>query len=329
MKHILILFLLLTCILQPIYSYSKSQDLSDNDADEEFIVRLSTDSVLSPVYLAAFSASNAPFDNDYLAQLRKVLVFDLDVNGKTQTVPLTPERQSLIQRETDKDSINARAWKDLNVLYVLKPHVEDQKLSIRVYSVNPPTTYYEFKDYILKGKLDVDRQTIHKLSDRIFNQLFHEEGIATTHILYTVKIKNPNPLSTSKSIAEIWEADYDGENARQVTHDERLCVTPAYLPPKPGYAPGSFFYVCYKAGQPKIYIASLKNGIGNQFTTLRGNQLMPMASPKRDCVAFICDVAGNPDLFLQPFNPDTRQTDIPRQIFAAVKGVQGSPRLQS
>jgi TolB protein len=325
MRHSFLFFsslLLLVGALQPIDGFSDVQ--KGEPENDEIVVKLSTDSSLSPIYIAEFSTSNVPFDKHYLNQLRKVLEFDLNFNGRTQVVAQTNERQALVQKEMDKNSINAAAWKNLNVLYVLKPHIEGKKLSIRMYSVNPPT-FNESKDYVLHGSLDSDRQTIHKLSDRILHQLFHEEGIATTHILYTIKTKNSDPLSKSKSIAEVWEADYDGANARQVTHEGRLCVTPSYLPPKSGHAPGSFFYVCYRAGQPKIYLASLKDGIGHPFTTLKGNQLMPMASPKRDCVAFISDVAGNPDLFLQPFNPETRQTEIPRQIFAALKGVQGSP----
>lgn len=296
----------------------------ETDANEEIFVRLSTDSVLAPLYLAEFSLSDSAFDKQYIEKLRKVLEFDLNFNGRTQIVAMTPERQALAQKETDKNSINANAWKGLNVSYVLKPQIDGNKLSLRLFSVNPPT-FNQFKDLMLTGQIALDRKAIHKLSDRIFHQLFQEEGIATTHILYTVKIKNPDPVSKSQSIAEVWEADYDGENARQVTHEGRLCVTPSYVPPKHGYAAGSFFYVCYRSGQSKIYLASLKDGIGHPFTTLRGTQLMPMTSPKRDCVAFICDAAGNPDLFLQPFNPDTRQTEIPRQIFASVKGVQGSP----
>jgi len=292
--------------------------------EEEFVVRLRTESPLLPVYIADISSEGSGMESSYLAQLEKVLEFDLNINGRTQVAASTPARKALAEKEKGKNSISAGSWKELNVAYVIKPSIVDKKLTAKVFSVNP-STVYECKSLTLTGNISTDRQVIHQLSDLIFKRLFNLEGIATTHILYTVKVNNPDTSSKTKTIAEVWECDYDGANARQVTHEGRLCVTPSYLPPKPGFAPGSFFYVCYRASQPKIYFASLKDGNGQPFCTLKGTQLMPMASPKRDNVAFICDVSGNPDLFIQPFNPNTLATDIPRQIFAAVNGVQGTP----
>jgi TolB protein len=52
---------------------------------------------------------------------------------------------------------------------------------------------------------------------------------------------------------------------------------------------------------------------------------MPAVSRQRDKIAFICDITGNPDLFIQDFSPDTGATDKPRQIFATYKATQGTP----
>ena len=126
-------------------------------------------------------------------------------------------------------------------------------------------------------------------------------------------------------LSEVWESDYDGGNPRQITHDAGYCVTPVYMPPKTGNASGSFFYVSYQNGQPKIYVASLKDGEAKRFSFLRGNQLMPAISFQRDKVAFINDITGNPDLFLQPFNTETGPIGKPQQIFATYQATQGTP----
>ncbi len=52
---------------------------------------------------------------------------------------------------------------------------------------------------------------------------------------------------------------------------------------------------------------------------------MPAFSPKRDKIAFICDVTGNPDLFILDFDPENGPKGKPRQIFAARQATQGSP----
>lgn len=59
--------------------------------------------------------------------------------------------------------------------------------------------------------------------------------------------------------------------------------------------------------------------------TLRGNQLMPAISPQRDNIAFISDITGNPDLFLQAFSPEQGPIGKPRQIFTTHQATQGSP----
>lgn len=52
---------------------------------------------------------------------------------------------------------------------------------------------------------------------------------------------------------------------------------------------------------------------------------MPAISPKRDKLAFISDVTGNPDLFILPFNPDEGTVGKPYQIFSTRQGTQGTP----
>lgn len=72
-------------------------------------------------------------------------------------------------------------------------------------------------------------------------------------------------------------------------------------------------------------MASLKDGIGSRFNDFKGNQLMPAITSSRDKVAFISDYTGNPDLFLQPFSPESGVLDKPQQIFALKHATQGSP----
>ena len=164
-----------------------------------------------------------------------------------------------------------------------------------------------------------DRQQAHRLADAIHKALFGTEGIVSTHILCTIK----NKVTEDKWVAEVWESDYDGANARQISHENALCIAPTYIPPKAGFTSGNHLFVSYKNGQPKIFIGSTKPGTPTRrLTTLRGNQLMPAISRQRDKIAFISDVTGNPDLFLQDFSPEVGVLGKPRQIFAAPHATQ-------
>jgi TolB protein len=301
-------FLFLSCLWVPLQA----------DSDPIY-VRLATDNALMPLYLTKIPANEAGFNTEYIESLRNVLRFDLNYNGMTEVQKNTPNNDDLILRAPLDHTPNLAEWKKQNIYYVVKPSIKDKTLSVQMLAVN--NNQIKTVDGIaLTGDLSQDRRSIHRLADAIHRTLFGTDGIATTKILYTVK------TGTDKPLAEVWEADYDGANARQITHDKTLIVSPAYIPPKPGYKPGAFVYVSYKNGQPKLFVAHLKDGLGRRVTLLRGNQLMPAISKQRDKIAFISDVGGNPDLFLLPYSPDEGSASKPRQIYAtAHKATQGSP----
>ncbi|MFT4553451.1 MAG: TolB protein [Chlamydiales bacterium] len=290
----------------------------------EMVIRLATDSKLAPIYVAPLYLENAGLDGLYLNELEAIVKFDLNFNGKTQLVQHSEERRRQASTEKFDGYYDRAAWHGMNVLYVAKLQIIDKKLSASIFSVSD----YNIKsitDLALTGDMSLDRRRIHQLMDSLHRAFFDEKGISNTRMLYSVRIKKEIRDST-KWVSEIWECDYDGGNARQITNEGGVCVTPSYLPPKPGFASGGFFYVSYRMGQPKIFVSSLKEGVGRRFSFLRGNQLMPVVSRQRDQVAFICDVGGNPDVFLLKYNAQKGMgVGKPRQIFTALRGTQATP----
>lgn len=293
--------------------------LNGNEESEQLYVRLSTDNQLLPLYLGHFVDDNSNMDKSYIKKLQEVLDFDLNNNGMTYTLAHTPEKEKIANRFALEDT--SKEWHSQHVYYVVKTHVnKDKHLSASLLSVNNGSIK-SVDGLALTGDLSQDRKRIHKLADAIYKNLFGSEGIASTHILFTIRKK----IDEGKWSSEIWESDYDGENAHVIVKEDGYTLHPTYLTPKPGFLSSSFFYVAYKSSQPKIFVSKLKDGTGRRLTSLRGNQLMPAVSRQRDQVAFISDVTGNPDLFLQKFNPETGAEGKPRQIFSGKKATQGSP----
>jgi TolB protein len=229
----------------------------------------------------------------------------------------------LVKNEQFEQFGKPEDWKTLGVFYVIKVQLKDKNLTARMLSVHA-NTVKSIENIPLTGNLGDDRRQIHHIADLIHKTLFGSPGIAGTRILYTIKSQSTEAKKDNWA-SEVWEADYDGGNARQVSQNGGYCVTPVYIPPKPGYASGSFLYASYKTGQPKLYISSVTDAEGVRFSYLRGNQLMPAISRQRDQVAFISDVTGNPDLFLQVFSPEKGPIGKPRQIFRTYMATQGSP----
>lgn len=294
--------------------------LSAKSDEEQIVVKLATESQLMPLYLTAFQDSGSGFDAAYLRQLENVLNFDLNHNGMTYTVKQSPERDALSNGGSFDSLGSINEWKSLNVYYVIKVRAKDRKLDIRMLAVNSNGTR-SVDGIQMTGDLSQDRRKIHQIADTIHKTLFGTDGIASTKLLYTIKRKEDK-----KDVSDIYEADYDGANARQVLRGYGYCVTPCYIPPKAGFNSGSILFVSYKTGQSKIFMVSLKEGAEpKRFSTLKGNQLMPAINRDRDKVAFISDYTANPDLFLQGFSLEEGGVGKPQQVYSTHQATQGTP----
>lgn len=307
------IFTLLSIIIVFVFPLS----LFSEGLSEPIVVRLATESKLMPIYLAKIISDDSELSEETVNKLEEILKFDLNHNGMTLCTSHSSERDNLCKNNGFTLPSSVSIWKNHNVYYVIVPRIKGKKLSAHLFVVNGQTTH-SVSELELTGNLSQDRKVIHKLADSIHKTLFGDPGVASTHLLYTIKNKKGN--------SEVWEADYDGANGRQVTQEDTLITTPTYLPPKPGYTSGNFFYVSYKNGQPKIYISSLRDGKKNRLTMLSGNQLTPAVSRQRNKVAFISDITGNPDLFLQEFSTESGAIGKPRQIFTAPHATSQMPR---
>lgn len=263
--------------------------------EQEIVVRLETDNQLTAVQFIPMDGSRSTFSKDYVRELEKVFRFDLDHNGSTKLV-------------------------DQPVLYKVTSEVRGRHLNVQLTSSDGEDNLTLDQLY-LSGYLEEDRRVVHEVSDAIHRKLFGANGIASTRLLYTVRT-----FEGDKEFSEVWQADYDGENVEQLTtRHAGYCVTPGYVPPIPGQQADYFFYVSYETGIPKIYIAHFGDKTGRRMFTLSGNQLMPTMNRQRDQVAFISDVTGSPDLFIQGFSPEKGIIDKPRHLFTAPYSTQGTP----
>jgi TolB protein len=289
-------------------------------AEPALEVRLPTQTQLQPLYLSQITSEDTEFDQEYLSKLQAVLKYDLEHNGITQVLSQTPEKEKLARDSYSDPSQHLSAWRQAQTRFVVIPRVQANHFSVRLIGL-PNNVVKEICEVALSGDLDEDRRRIHEVADSIHYELFGKEGIATTRILFTRR----QGEASGKPSSEVWEADYDGALAHQVTHDGAYCVTPVYIPPSPGMVTRHFAYVTYRWGQPKLLFGSINTGKCQRLTLLQGNQLLPAVSYQRDKIAFICDVTGNPDLFIQPFSVESGAIGKPQQVFSAAGAVQGTP----
>lgn len=171
---------------------------------------------------------------------------------------------------------------------------------------------------ILSENTEHHRQQIHEAADKIHYHLTHIPGISSGKIVFSLSAPHKDQELTQ---GELWCVDYDGHNLQPVTKDLSLSVTPKWFSPDAS----KYFYVSYKFGIPKIFMGSLNHPMTEKVLHLPGNQFMPTFSPKKKLLAFVSDINGNPDLFIQPFSLATGAVGKPKRLLNEKFGTQGNP----
>ncbi len=308
MKKLILLFLIL-------FSYLF--------ANEELEVSLSTKNPLMPLYVGSVYDDGSSFDKPYLEKIHEVFQFDFQNNAFSQVSKNEQQHEFKVSHFDNEVAFNPEYWKEKKIAYVVKLVAKEKYLKTYVYYVekNSLRTFY---DIFLCGDLAVDRIKIHNLCDTIQEVLFGKKGIASSKIIYTIRIDNPDKTGHLKWLSEVWLCDYDGANAKQLTFENSYSVHPIFIPEK-NKKSTNFLYVSYKLGQPKIYKKSLNSPESTRLVSLRGNQLLPSISNNAKQLAFICDAAGRPDLFMQLFDENGLTQGKPVQLYSAAKATQASP----
>lgn len=203
--------------------------------------------------------------------------------------------------------------------YRYEVHIKINEKSLSSY-VHDKLTGETFKTdgLSLSGEIRQDQQQIHLLADKIHRIVTGIPGISSSKILF---------MYTESSVSqqsEIRMTEYNGRCMTVVADDGILYICPKFLC-LPYQKKGAYLFVSYQTGIPKIFLRNLNNGTTQKIISLKGNQLTPDISLHNDKIAFISDLRGNPDLFIQSFSPEKGPLGVPMQLLDAAFGTQGDP----
>lgn len=281
-------------------------------------VSLPTRAYKTPVYLTQLHVPSSEFDWRYFDELRQVLEYDLNVNGFSTVVSGRNVLEESMQWPDVRSNFDVSCWKKEQIPYVLTIQVSQNRFQLIVFNIAKESSK-KYPDIVLSGKLAKDRSEIHRLADAVQKDLFGVEGIASLKIVYSKRYKIEDDWTS-----EIWVSDSDGANARRVISEKGYCMSPCFFPSN-GSQGEDFFYVSFHEGQSKIYRSSLNQSSGESMISLRGSQVLPAITRKGDQMAFITDVAGRPDLFIQNLDARGKMVGKARQLFSAPRSTQASP----
>ena len=135
-----------------------------------------------------------------------------------------------------------------------------------------------------QGDMKMVRRMAHRFADEVV--LYHTGrlGIAHTVLAFT---------STSKGNKELFVCDYDGENARQVTNDGSITLSPAWSPDCSKIA-----YTSYRDGNPDLYVINADGSSPRLLSGVHGLNSSPCWSPSGDAVALTLSKDGDAEIYL-------------------------------
>jgi TolB protein len=149
------------------------------------------------------------------------------------------------------------------------------------------------------------RVAAHQFADDIVETLTGHPGIATSKIAFT---------ATRTGRKEIYTADYDGANVKQITNDGGISVAPALS------ADGSkLAYTGYQSGYADIYLIQLANGKRDRIVKFPGTNSGAAFSPDGGRIACSISKDGNPELYVLGANGSGARR------LTRTRGVESSP----
>lgn len=129
------------------------------------------------------------------------------------------------------------------------------------------------------------RRLAHKMADEVVLQFTGEPGIADTKIAYVVG---------PRGAKEIYLADYDGHNARPVTRNGSINLTPVWSPDGRSLA-----FTSYRQGYPDLFRTfPFEKRPDQTLAAYVGINSSPAWSPDARHVAMTLSKDGNPEIYV-------------------------------
>ena len=210
-----------------------------------------------------------------------ILQNDLDFSPYFENVPL----DTFFMRHMELDRMTLLGWKRLAAQYVIRLEIEFPRNNIRVrYRLYSTESEREIrKERFETAKADY-RALVHEMANDIIKALLGDEGIYRTKIVYSKAINDAR---------ELFIADFDGHNERQLTNNGSINILPTFSPD------GQYVYfTSYMEDEPHIYMLNLKTNSVDLISSQTGLNTAPAVSPDGKTIACVLTKDGNSEIYL-------------------------------
>jgi TolB protein len=227
-----------------------------------------------------------------------------DINYEREFYMIGKDAVASVPKPTSIDNVPLDRWKELNADGVIVGTVQKTAsgVMVQVKLIQVSSGRMAFgKEY--SGSIANPRQYAHTISDEIYQQQMALPGVARTKLTFSSDRDEARLKSAaSRSVQEIYIADYDGANPRRITTTTTLNVAPTWSPDSQAIAyttwrpSGTGGFGTYQ----DIIISWLYKGIREEPS--KGNpekqNYLAVWSPDGTKLAFTSNRDGNPEIYV-------------------------------
>lgn len=234
-------------------------------------------------------------------------------------IPISKKIPTFLKDPLNPETIAFCKKEKVDIIILFK--IAYPEITISVHSVHFNSTY-SIPSFAISNKINKDLEYIYQAANLIHKKTTGISGIAGTKILFSCS-QTATSLTNNFEESAICIVDLNNKKPQTIINDHKVSLCPKFIPSisHPKY----YLFVSYSTGIPKIFLHNLKTNTSQKLISLKGNQLMPTMSYQKDKIAFISDVRGNPDLYIQNFSFEKGSISNPIQLLSSDFGAQGNP----
>jgi TolB protein len=260
----------------------------------EVAVVISGDPGTPPRYAIPDLVAATPDVAELAKTVSQVLWDDLAFEREFYLIPR--DTYATIPAARSAEQVPFGAWRELGADAIVFGTVAREggtvRVQLRLLNVRTGQSVYS-KEY--SGTDANPRLYAHTIADEIHQQQRALRGVARTKLAFSSDRNRERMVGTveNRDVKEVYIADYDGANARRITTNRQLNLTPVWSPDARAIA-----YTSYRRGYPDLFVALIYQGIQQEPTKGGTQNWLPMFSPDGTRIVFTSSRDGNSELYI-------------------------------